>query len=1210
MKYRGNLNARDDAYVPKIYSEKLDELIADPEIKNIAVTAPYDSGKTTILRSYFKKRENNYKIWVRCRNYWISWINGLKRRLFFSPNFISPIRNYEFINIPNFFEVSSNKCKKDNDNQESSKTEIQLERSIIEQLLYKTNTSKYPDSNLSRLKTHSLFSISVNFTYFIFVFSYLVRILGNRSKLIWWDSLPFWNNKPFQVISFIIILAGSLKLFSSLTHIFSKFKLHATTKMGPLELSGETEIKNKYSVDLFNYYGDELQYYFKRNNIRIVIFEDLDRFDSPLIFQKLRELNNNLNKSVSNITFIYSLKDKIFAVKGSETNPAALKTKFFDAVIPIFPIHSYRDSSKTFVNESRQYDLLTEDNYKKSGDYFKQRDNELAVKKAKNIKIDYRYLRGLGLYISDTREIKNIISETYFYFMELPLKMFDSEKGGSPNAINKLLAMIVYKNEFPKDFDNLASGRKSKLEDFINSVNAFKSALLNKETEDNNKQIDELNSKIESLRSKLTFDINTLMHIRFEELIDKTRRHLIMVGNKTYSENDNEDQIRQFWAEVLKNNLQYEDTYGYSYEADNVDQTEQKLFKLYLFENTIINKVLFELRTSKEKIESENDQLQKNISNLGIKDLLVNYLDNENSLSEKLSKEINKKIRFITLHPVLEYLIRQGLIEFDYTDYISPDPYNLNLSAIEENFVRDVNNHKSIKDPDYRLSRPERVVREIDLLDDSVNTFKYAYSPDILAYFSLKENEPKYREALIESSIQKNQPDFVLYAIDVLNSKNDGLSRLFHSISKIWPDYYTEIFESSNDNWKKDLSRQILNYLSNNNSSNELLNSLKKQKIFEDEIFENEFLFLKKDKTNKILRNKNVYLYPDLTFVKKYSTKKLSQFVSHHWFAENEVNFKIIFNTFSNHNLTNFLERYQNKLNLSNKFIKVYIFKYYLEEKNATYEDLESLVKFTQSDNENDNLSYYLKVLNVYLNIEVKFDNQTKEKLLIEDLHLVELIHKKQFKDTSLLSQLLKKDKLIYNSQVFDELYNNYQNIAKEYALQFESKENLADFYQHRTWNFIISYLESTKLINDWVKLIDRDADSNKHNMGWTQEKISAKTFQLLANNTLSANVMKSLMQMAKNTDDKTIILKNIFFKPQFEKQFTKQEISKLIFDDTNFIDSWLIDGRSEATTSELNEKYHRQLKQLYDIVPSTFKKRGSKGFIFLKNFNKWFKEN
>ena len=51
IRVSGNLNAKDNVYVPKVYSKKLDELIEDKNTNNIAVTAPYDSGKTTMLKS-------------------------------------------------------------------------------------------------------------------------------------------------------------------------------------------------------------------------------------------------------------------------------------------------------------------------------------------------------------------------------------------------------------------------------------------------------------------------------------------------------------------------------------------------------------------------------------------------------------------------------------------------------------------------------------------------------------------------------------------------------------------------------------------------------------------------------------------------------------------------------------------------------------------------------------------------------------------------------------------------------------------------------------------------------------------------------------------------------------------------------------------------------------------------------------------------------
>ena len=575
----------------------MDELIEDKNTNNIAVTAPYDSGKTTMLKSYFKNKENKYKWYVKKTNKFIDRINRIKKYFFFQPNLLANIKDYEFINIPNFFntigdeenqKASSKDGEKEDFNTENDRnkinTEIELEKSIIEQLLYKPNTNKYPDSNLSRLKVRSKSSILCSFIYFIFVVSYLIRLFGKSSIFLWFNSLPIWNNFIFQLVSVAVIGIGTWKTFNSIIHAIGRIKLHASTKMGPVELSGDTEHDKGPVIDLFNYYGDELQYYFHRNNIRVVIFEDLDRFNTPLIFQKLHELNSNLNKSGNSITFIYSLKDKVFSVKGTETSAAALKAKFFDAIIPVFPIHSYRDSSKTFIRESEQYGFVNINSEDKE-DYFRERDKELEEKKASGIKIDDKYLKGLGLYIFDTREIKNIISETYFYFAELPLKMFQEEKGGDSNAINKLLAMMVYKNECPEDFDKLASGKKSKLENFINGIDNIKAVLVNEEVEGNNEKINDLNSKINILKSQLTPDINILMRVKMQPLIDNAYRQTIRINNHSWSDTTDPDEVQEFWREVLNNDLKYEVPYRGGKEVVSLSSMEKHIFRSYLFDN-------------------------------------------------------------------------------------------------------------------------------------------------------------------------------------------------------------------------------------------------------------------------------------------------------------------------------------------------------------------------------------------------------------------------------------------------------------------------------------------------------------------------------------------------------------------------------------------------------------------------------------------------
>ena len=980
--------------------------------------------------------------------------------------------------------------------------------------------------------------------------------------------------------------------------------------MGPVELSGDTEHDKGPVIDLFNYYGDELQYYFHRNNIRVVIFEDLDRFNTPLIFQKLHELNSNLNKSGNSITFIYSLKDKVFSVKGTETSAAALKAKFFDAIIPVFPIHSYRDSSKTFIRESEQYGFVNINSEDKE-DYFRERDKELEEKKASGIKIDDKYLKGLGLYIFDTREIKNIISETYFYFAELPLKMFQEEKGGDSNAINKLLAMMVYKNECPEDFDKLASGKKSKLENFINGIDNIKAVLVNEEVEGNNEKINDLNSKINILKSQLTPDINILMRVKMQPLIDNAYRQTIRINNHSWSDTTDPDEVQEFWREVLNNDLKYEVPYRGGKEVVSLSSMEKHIFRSYLFDNKNMNEISRELNSEKEEIERENDRLQYSTSQLQIKDMLTNdtFIKFENKKEKESSDDlVAETIKFIAKNKVLRYLLQQGLIEFDYTDYISPDPYN--LTSIEENFVRFVINRKSISISNYRLARVERVIREINNLDSSSHRYKYAYSPDILKYFAEKEIHINYVNVLIESAKDKKQPEFILNSIESLSDFNLGMSNLIKCISKVWIDYYAVAFEKLNSERKNELSRFLLSYLSKNGDhSEDLFNALKKQKIFEDEKFEKEFLVLGEDKFTNILTLYDTYPYLDIEFVSLYSLEKLKQVVIYKWYEENMDNFKTIFDKFANNKFKVLIEN-KDELKLSDNFIKDCIFNYYGNKNTATFDDLMSLEKFIATDNSDENVNNHLRILTVYLETTIEFTDSEKHQLL-EKLGLAKLIKENKFENINILVELINKNKLSYDKAILEALCEIQIDLAVTYSLKLEREDNVGNFFYSLPWNFICRYLNETEYPGKVVKLIDMDSNNDNSNMGWADIDLLTDAFERILNYTQSIIVMRKLIETVKPLDRKKLILKKLFSKDKFKNQFTKSEISTFLFGEKDFIESWRINGRSVITSDkDLLNNYSAELSLLYDELPATFKKKGTKNKIILrKQFDDWFKK-
>ena len=132
------LYPKDDLTVEQMkpYKDKLDIALSDPRIKNMAITGPYDSGKSSLLKSYFNNRmlkpQKNYQY--------------LKMKLL-QKNY----DDYEFINLPNFFYGR--------DLEDKENIEKEIEKEVVKQLLFTEDPFKYPYSRISRLKEYSKWKI-------------------------------------------------------------------------------------------------------------------------------------------------------------------------------------------------------------------------------------------------------------------------------------------------------------------------------------------------------------------------------------------------------------------------------------------------------------------------------------------------------------------------------------------------------------------------------------------------------------------------------------------------------------------------------------------------------------------------------------------------------------------------------------------------------------------------------------------------------------------------------------------------------------------------------------------------------------------------------------------------------------------------------------------------------------------------------------------
>lgn len=373
--------------------------------------------------------------------------------------------------------------------------ENKLEGRIINQLLYQIDSKNIPDSK---------FRIKISKEYDSFITGIVLSILSFGLGInIFHDFFLKWARelyyKPIQsvfisfvnpyvriialIISIIIIVGFMVRI------IVERKLLPLVNKISILDTSLELFPNNDDS--LFDKYKDEIIYIIENSNADVIVFEDIDRFDDIEIFERLREINWLLNVRINasdirrnNIRFFYLIKDEIFT--------STDRTKFFDFIIPIVPVMSGTNAYDIMIENLRNCDFIN--------------------------KIDIDFLKGLCVFIDEKRLIDNIYNEYIIYTERL--------KDG-PLDYNKLLALIAYKNIFPKDFNDLynnvgfiADIFKCK-EKIIESIEK----LIDEKIKEVQSNLKEENAKKEEAEARSEKYIN-------EQIVDTLNNNIILLQQK------------------------------------------------------------------------------------------------------------------------------------------------------------------------------------------------------------------------------------------------------------------------------------------------------------------------------------------------------------------------------------------------------------------------------------------------------------------------------------------------------------------------------------------------------------------------------------------------------------------------------------------------------------------------------------------------------
>lgn len=572
-----------------MYLKALDQKIKDEEVLNIAVTGRYGAGKSSVIKTYQDMHPE-----------------------------------YKYLNI----SLASFK----NNGQDNN---VNIERSILQQLFYSVNPFKIPNSRFKRIKNLNDIKLMRKFCILIIAILMLIFSIyllvnpqyiniyvlnGNIASIINTYFTNFFQGL-FSILLFgFVLIIGIFILWLILKRILLIIEI-SNIKLKKESIEIEINGKDISGDSIFNKYIDEIIYFFEVTDYNIVIIEDLDRFkNSNDVFIKLRELNKIINSCETvdkKIKFIYAVKDEIF--NGRD------RIKFFDFILPIIPVINSANSRQKLLDKLDENCM-----------------SEI---------LDEKYIRQITLYIDDMRLLNNIMNEFNIYKAILNLNNLSMEN---------LFSIITFKNIYPEEFSKLQE-RKSIINDIFETkterLEQYKEDLIAEEKSYENeldkiekkdlpeKQKVELRNKFNHQLARVIIELNkvkTNKETTIKLLLKKfgvknilTKREqsnklLVFLLTNGYLQEDYQEYINYFYAGVLKEN------------------DKEFLINVTSHQKLLYNLKLYEIEEIIQSLSYENFK-QKEILNFDLVDYILKNkkrTQEENSIFELLSNETEESIKF------------------------------------------------------------------------------------------------------------------------------------------------------------------------------------------------------------------------------------------------------------------------------------------------------------------------------------------------------------------------------------------------------------------------------------------------------------------------------------------------------------------------------------------------------------------------------------
>jgi hypothetical protein len=312
------------------YLRHLEDAINEPKNRNIALTGRYGSGKSSVLDQF------------------------------------------EIAHKADTLRISINTLGPDQDDEDLTN---RIQKELVKQLIYRAEPGKLRRSRFARSRPLTPKRAFIDALGITIGGLLLLWLIGLRPGENWFGG----TDQPLLTLSLGAVFIAIIVAVVWLARLIVGDRI-----VSQVSTAGTTITLGDKPTTYFDGFLDEIVTFFEAVEPKYVIFEDLDRFDDPQIFDSLRELNTLINASShwigkdGPLRFIYAIKDSLFEKIGTELDesdtasgdespkaPAtnsgrkidfaaaaverANRTKFFELVIPVVPFISHRNARDLLV---------------------------------------------------------------------------------------------------------------------------------------------------------------------------------------------------------------------------------------------------------------------------------------------------------------------------------------------------------------------------------------------------------------------------------------------------------------------------------------------------------------------------------------------------------------------------------------------------------------------------------------------------------------------------------------------------------------------------------------------------------------------------------------------------------------------------------------------------------------------------------------------